>query len=198
MEILFPYNVVAFLITLFAISAIWFVGFYNFVEAKIKTSEVDAYKARVLTNYRVICSVLSILVLSAGGCFVHDNYAVREVAKQHEIVRADFAEAIDAAISRPLDQRCAFNGRTVANDWIPGDTFPCMDIGGIRIWAKYNSGDSLKVFVGRPEGLNVTRIATYSPTSGYSGIIRWIPWISTKEDDVSLNEITSSIRKALK
>lgn len=158
-------------------------------------------------GYRRVTAVLFSLVLAWAAWCIHDNYAVRAVAKAYEPAVVELAEVINEAAKRPFDKRCQFNGHDVSESWIASDTFPCADFGGIRLWknsqivvSKYNSGDGSKIFVGRRDGEDMTKVATYDLAGwGWPALYYdYLPSLDAGKDPQAMHDIADTIRNALR
>lgn len=214
MEIFFSYNIVAAAIV--CVAAIFIFGggasiTEGFIkdEHKKKLEEDDPCvdEAAHWRSYRRVTAVLFSLVLAWATWCIHDNYGVRAVAKMYEPSVVGLSEAIDEASKRPFTKRCQFNGHDVGDDWIASDTFPCADFGGLRLWknsqvvvSKYNSGDGSKIFVGRREGADMKKVATYDPAGwGTPGLYYdRLPPLYAGTDPQVIRDIADTIRNALR
>lgn len=215
MEIFFSYNIVA--AGLVGIAALLIFGAGADItsdlikdDRKKKEKEEDDTpldEAGYWRSYRRVTTVLFSFVLAFAAWCIHDNYADRAVARVYEPAIVDLAAAIDDAATRPFDKRCQFNGHDVAESWIPSDTFPCADFGGLRLWknsqvvvSKYNSGDGSKIFVGRLEGADMKKVVTYNPAEwGPRGIYHdRLPALSAGADPQAIQSLASTIRNSLR
>jgi hypothetical protein len=209
MEIFIGYNVGALLVLMF-VAALTIGVSYSLTEEIIKSNQKEkgddpAFEARCERICARVCTTLiAVSVVFAGWC-VKDNYNDRAITKIREAVEVDLADVIDAAARRSFDQRCQFNGHLVGADWIESDTFPCADFGSIRLWknsqivvSKYNAGDSSKIFIGRPQGSDVVKIATFDQNYSHWGLEGRLDWsLFSDEDNKSLESITAAVRGTL-
>jgi hypothetical protein len=214
-EIFFSYNIVA--AALVGVAALIIFGAGAGItsdlvkdDRKKKEKEEDDTpldEAGYWRSYRRVTTVLFSFVLAFAAWCIHDNYAERAVAGVYEPAVIELAEAIDLAAKRPFDQRCQFNGHAVSGDWIASDSFPCADFGGFRLWknsqvvvSKYNVGDGSKIFVGKPEGADITKVATYNPAEwGPSGIYNdRLPALNAGRDPQLIRDLASAIHNSLR
>lgn len=208
MEILFAYNVFAFIFTAVALLVVWLVGFVT-VGACVKHAAEEtildaAMASRLRRNFWMICGGLTVAILSWSYWCVHDNYAARAEALVSEKAQVDFVQIVKEASQRPFDQRCAFNGHKVPEDWIAADSFPCADFGTIRLWrnsqiviSRYNSLDSTNIFIGTPAGNDVKLLATLNPSSGRWGVHYWLTWLFPKDPSFDMATVGDEIKKSL-
>lgn len=215
MEILFSYNIIT--VVILCVAALFIFGLGSVVteacisdERKAKEKAGDDTPVDEACHWRsyrrVTTAMFSIALVIAAWC-VYDNYGVRAVAKAFEPAAIELAAAIDDAAKRPFDQRCQFNGHSVPADWIASDSYPCADFGGYRLWknsqtvvSKYNAADGSKIFIGKPEGADITKVATYDPQgSGRPGLYHdVVPYVNAGTDPVVIRGIASAIRNSLR
>lgn len=214
MEIFFSYNIVAAALVcgaaifIFGAGAAITKGFIS--DERKKINEEDDTCVDVAAHWRVyrrVTAVLFLLVLAWTAWCIHDNYAVRAVAKAYEPAVVELAEVINEAAKRPFDKRCQFNGHDVSENWIASDTFPCADFGSIRLWknsqivvSKYNSGNGSKIFVGRRAGEDMNKVAIYDPADWWRPALYYdyLPSLYAGTDPQAIHDIADTIRNALR
>ncbi len=225
MDILFKYNIVAAVLVCIAALLIFGVGAAmtsefieddkkekkekqaSFADDDTPADDTPVDEAAYWSSYRRVTAVMFSLVLAFAGWCIHDNYAERAVARAYETALVALAAAIDDAAKRPFDKRCQFNGHDVAESWIASDTFPCADFGDLRLWknsqvvvSKSSSGDGSKIFVGRREGADMKKVATYDPADwgSYGIFFERLPPLAAGTDPQAIQDLASSIHKSLR
>lgn len=116
-----------------------FLCVFGFRVSKRKKSHPNDYKDfgdkldnRMNKQWAVMSALFGVVAVVS----MVDNIPNRTEQLQKEAALVKLTGIVDSITERRFGERCAFNGASVDSTWVESDTFPCVTIGNIRIWAK--------------------------------------------------------------
>ncbi|TLX16731.1 hypothetical protein [Rhizobium sp. MHM7A] len=135
------FNFAAFGLAALASGALFllFLGVFGFRVSKRKKNHPDDYKNfedKLDKRMNRQWAVMSALFYVVAVVSMVNNIPNRTEQLQKEAALVKLTEIVDSITERRFGERCAFNGASVDSTWVESDTFPCVTIGNIRIWAK--------------------------------------------------------------
>ena len=187
------YNANMFLLCVCVAALFWIgtVGYSSVRVSKFKKAHPEGWEKmesdldkRLIKRASILTALIAIAYL---GCVIN-NIPYRTAQLQTEAALVKLTSAVDEITERRFGERCAFNGASVDSTWVETDTFPCITIGGVRIWAKgatLVSRDSVAIrrsfVLGRlRDDQSISRLAEIDFERLSFGIRRYYPWISTE------------------